>query len=78
MTVVDLKEKTLAPDPDVIQVLEAYLKEARSGELRGFAAVFAYRGRDSQTAIVGKGDLADNLYQLKALEIRLLKLKGLL
>lgn len=78
MSVVGLREKELDPDLEVVQLLEEYLAEARKGELRGFAAVFAYRGRESQTAIVGKNDLADQLYQLKALEIRLLKLKGLL
>lgn len=78
MSVVDIQEKKLEPDAYVIKALEGFLADAKSGKLRGFTAVFCYQGRNFQTAIGGEGDLADQLYQLKALEIRLLKLKGLL
>lgn len=78
MSVVGLQEKEIEPDQAVVETLEEFLADAKSGKLRGFAAVFAYRGREFKTAIAGKGDLADQLYELRALEIRLLKLKGLL
>ena len=68
-----LTEIRSAPDPTTIRILEELLKDARAGELRGFAVAMVYEGRHTDYSVhTGDCALADLLMAAERMKHRVL------